>query len=105
MVAILKCRTQWTDCTENTLKVVTINIYIDNVEIEENRGTMSHANFPYRPNNISLPTDYSGYVYMLKSVCSNDFCYIGKTKDLHQRMVSHQSGSQVMDHNQVNQSI
>jgi hypothetical protein len=77
---------------ENILKVVTINIDDDNVEIEENRGTMSHANFPYRPNDISLPTDCSVYVYMLISLRSNDFCYVGKTKDLHQRMVFHQSG-------------
>ena len=92
LVAILKCRTQSTDHMENILKVVKINIDDDNVEIEENRGTMSHANFPCRPNDISLPTDCSGYVYMLISLCSNDFCYVGKTKDLHQRMVSHQSG-------------
>ena len=61
LVAILKCRTQWTDHMENILKVVTINIDDDNVEIEENRGTMSHANFPYRPNDIRLPSDCSGY--------------------------------------------
>jgi predicted GIY-YIG superfamily endonuclease len=43
-------------------------------------------------NDIFLPNDCSGYVYMLISLRSNDFCYIGKTKDLHQRMRSHQSG-------------
>ena len=33
LVAILKCRTQWTDHMENILKVVKINIDDDNVEI------------------------------------------------------------------------
>ena len=100
LVAILKCCTQWTDHMENILKVVTINIDDDNVEIEENRGTVSHANFPYKPNDISsLPTNCSGYVYMLISLRSNDFCYVGKTIVYTREWYPI---SKVMDHDQVN---
>ena len=54
---------------------------------------MTQATFLYRINDVFLPTDCTGYVYMLIRLRMRDFCYIGKTKDLHQRMRSHQSGN------------
>ena len=89
---ILRSRTQWTDHMERILNVVTVNTDNDNNERVIQRGQMSHSSFPYRPTDIILPTDCSGYVYMLISLRTNDFFYIGKTKDLHQRLRSHQSG-------------
>ena len=91
MVTILKTRTQWTDHMENILNVVTINSETDERNIDRS-GVMDHSGFPFRTTDISIPTDCSGYVYMLISLRTKDFCYIGKTKDLHQRMRSHQSG-------------
>jgi predicted GIY-YIG superfamily endonuclease len=89
MMSILRTRTQWTDYMESILKVVTIN---QEEEDNETRGTMDNSTFPFRPCDISLPTDSSGYVYILISLRSREFFYIGKTKDLHQRMRAHQSG-------------
>ena len=91
--SILKSRTQWTDHMENILRVVTTNFDEEQHHRRvASRATMTQASFPFRMNDIFLPNDCSGYVYMLISLRSNDFCYIGKTKDLHQRMRSHQSG-------------
>jgi predicted GIY-YIG superfamily endonuclease len=91
--SILKSRTQWTDHMENILRVVTTNFDEEQHHQQVvSRATMTQASFPFRMNDIFLPNDCSGYVYMLISLRSNDFCYIGKTKDLHQRMRSHQSG-------------
>jgi predicted GIY-YIG superfamily endonuclease len=90
--SILKSRTQWTDHMENILRVVTINSIGNGDNLELSRGTMAHTAFPFQLNQVLLPTDTSGYIYMLISLRSSDFFYIGKTKDLHQRMRSHQSG-------------
>ena len=91
--SILKNRTQWTDHMENILQVVTIN-HEENENQRNNlqRGEMDHSSFPYQPSQVSLPTDASGYVYMLISLRQKDYFYIGKTFDLHQRLRAHQSG-------------
>ena len=89
---ILKSRTQWTDHMEDILRVVTINELHENENIERERRQMDYSSFPYRPADIILPNDTTGFVYMLISLRTNDFFYIGKTKDLHQRLRSHQSG-------------
>ena len=91
LVSILQTRTQWTDHMERILNVVTVNIDDENDGIT-NRGEMNHSSFPYRPAEIILPADCSGFVYMLISLQTKDFFYIGKTKDMHQRLRSHQSG-------------
>ena len=92
LVSILRTRTQWTKHMENILRVFTINYEEeDNISDECNRGEMTQQQYPFRPYDIDLPTDTSGYVYMLISLRSCDFFYIGKTKDLHQRMRAHQS--------------
>ena len=81
---------------ERILRVVTIN-EVENEEgidsIDENERNMEYSNYPYRITDISLPNDTSGYVYMIISLRCNDFVYIGKTKDLNQRLRAHQSGN------------
>ena len=95
---ILKTRTQWTDHMENILRCVTIKqsneIETRNqvVSVVTEEATMNYSAYPFRICDISLPTDCSGFVYMLISLRSMDFVYIGKTKDLHARLRSHQSG-------------
>ena len=74
LVHILRSRTQWTDYMEKVLNVVTVNQNIDTVtENVNNKGTMNQHSFPYRICDVSLPTDSSGYVYMLISLRSSDF--------------------------------
>ena len=95
--SILKTRTQWTDYMENVLKCVTINreqATMSQLEDSEryDAAVLNHSTYPYRICDISLPIDCSGYVYMLISLRSHDFVYIGKTKDLNARLRSHQSG-------------
>ena len=96
LVSILTNRTQWTKHMEAILRVVTINMNSVETTSEEvrtsNRGTMDQAHYPFRLSDIDLPRDTSGYVYMLISLRSRDFVYVGKTKDLHERMRAHQSG-------------
>ena len=92
MVSILLVRTQWTDYMETILRVITTNYEEENNDSAPVRATMTHSSFPYRMNDVFLPTDCSGYVYMLISLRLHDYYYIGKTRDLHQRMRSHQSG-------------
>ena len=91
--SVLRNRTQWTDHMENILKMVTINQnggFIENDE--DTRGVVRFSTHPYRMNDIELPRDSSGYVYMLISIQTRDFFYIGKTKDLNEQLRSHQSG-------------
>ena len=96
LVSILTTRTQWTEYMENILRVVTINDENGEVvnDIENyNRGVIDQSEFPFRIADIELPIDVSGYVYMLISLRTRDFVYVGKTKDLHERIRSHQSGN------------
>ena len=76
---------------ENILSVIIIN-QCDEEENVKRRGIMNYSSFSFRPCNIILQRDNSGFVYMLISLKSVEFIYIGKTKDLHQQMMSHQSG-------------
>ena len=65
----MRNRTQWTDHMENILKMVTINQnggFIENDE--DTRGVVRFSTHPYRMNDIELPRDSSGYVYMLISI-------------------------------------
>ena len=93
MVALLQCRTQWVDYTEKILRVVTINGEDGiNEEFEMNEIVLDQTIFPYRLHDVSLPQDNTGFVYMLISVRSTDFVYIGKTTDLIESLRVHNSG-------------
>ena len=48
--------------------------------------------FPYRTCDISLPTDSTGYVYMLVSIRDFDKDYVDQTKNLARRFAEHQCG-------------
>lgn len=93
LVSLLKCRTQWTDYMERILRIVTINSGDDNKNAEENRSGLDQSSYPFRVRDICLPQDNTGYVYMLISVRTRDFVYIGKTKSLQQRLRAHNSGN------------
>lgn len=48
---------------------------------------------PYRPCDIALPRDNTGFCYILISLADKATTYIGKTYDLHRRILEHNSGS------------
>ena len=74
----MRIRTRWTDRMEKILKVVTINNTNDDGIAINSINEMSQSSLPFRPTDIVLPTDCSGFVYMLVSLRSGDFFYIGK---------------------------
>ena len=75
------------------LRVVTINgKYGINEELGMNERVLYQSSFPYRLRDVYLPQDNTGFVYMLISVRSIDFVYIGKTKNLIERLRVHNSG-------------
>lgn len=47
---------------------------------------------PYRPMDIPLPRDLSGFCYLLVSSQDWTTTYIGQTKHLHERLIQHNSG-------------
>ena len=48
---------------------------------------------PFRPIDVELPTDTTGYCYVLSSLKHPDVTYIGETSNLGQRLDQHNSGS------------
>ena len=57
-----------------------------------NERVLDQSIFPYRLWDVYLTQDNTGFVYMLISVRSADFVYIGKTKNLIERLRAHNYG-------------
>ena len=87
---------QWTQMMENILDVLTINPAPDN---NDDTDTRVHSvidyprNHPFGPRYASLPSDDTGFVYLLCSENNLDFTYIGQTQNIRQRFREHQSGN------------
>ena len=80
---------QWTQMMESILDMVTIN----SDRNREAPHTLRFAqHYPFRLCDASLPTDSTGYVYLLHSYSNPNFTYIGQTKNISQRFRQHQSG-------------
>ena len=47
---------------------------------------------PYRAIDVELPTDSTGYVYLLLSLSDDSVTYIGQTSNLRRRLDQHNSG-------------
>lgn len=80
---------QWTRYTENVLKMITIN----------GSGSATSQNifdypqvYPFRIQDITIPSDTLGYVYCLVSTKDRETIYIGQTKCLSQRLLKHNGG-------------
>ena len=76
---------------ENSLNALTINT----IESDTNNNTSTvdfPENHPYELQFIVLPSDSTGYIYILISKNNEDFTYIGETENLRQRFRQHQSG-------------
>ena len=75
------------------LRVVTINGEDEiNEELEMNERVLDQSSFPYRVRDVFLLQYNTGFVYMLISVRSADFVYIGKTTNLIERLRAHNYG-------------
>ena len=80
---------QWTQMMENILDMVTINSDGNHAAPH----TLHYAQyFPFQLCDATLPTDSTGYVYLLVSYSNPNFTYIGQTQNLSQRFRQHQSG-------------
>lgn len=88
---LLTSRTQWTDYIEEVLDLITINTDDDNSDPYPTRVITPRA-YPFRICDFALPTDQSGYVYMLVSVRHSNYTYIGTTNCIRSRLVLHNTG-------------
>jgi hypothetical protein len=82
---------QWSSMMGNILNTSTINT----IESDTNNNTSTVGfpeNYPYKLWSAVLPSDSTGYIYILISKNNEDFTYIGETKNLRQRFRQHQSG-------------
>ena len=76
-----------------TLIVVTVTgEYEINEELEMNERLIDQSRLPCHLRDVSPPQDNTGFVYMLLSVSSTDFVFIGKTTNLIERLRAHFSG-------------
>ena len=84
---LLLQRTQWSDYMDHVLSVVTVNQDNDTPQSR----TMIQTDFPFRIRDLQLPQCRTGFVYML-ILLNRDFCYIGETICIRQRLRQHNSG-------------
>ncbi len=82
-------RNQWTDYIDTLLNRISVN----GTDESDIASTFNYAdNYPYRPCDITLPNDDTGYVYMLVSCRDFDRDYIGQTENISRRFDEHRSG-------------
>ena len=87
---------QWNQMMENILDVLTINPALDNNDGTDTRvrSVIDYPrNHPFGSRYASLPSDDTGFVYLLCSENNLDFTYIGQTQNIRQRFREHQSGN------------
>ena len=81
---------QWVPYVEELLERLSVN---GNGSCEGVSRMMDYCEvFPYRTCDINLPTDSTGYVYMLVSVRDFDRDYVGQTENIVRRFDEHQRG-------------
>ena len=80
---------QWTQMMENVLEMLTINS-TGNPEMAYTLDYPTH--YPFRLRDATLPSDSTGYIYVLISYRNPHFTYIGQTQNLRQRLRRHNSG-------------
>ena len=88
-------KTQWTDTSEKVLDVVTINR--NNNDTRGRRSIHIPSIYPYAIENYALPSDSTGFVYILISKKDHNFTYIGQTENIVQRLKQHNSGHGAVD--------
>ena len=92
MWELITSGTQWTQMMEQILHLVTIN----GDESEEFTGFLDYPEyFPFRICAAILPSDNTGFIYILISLNDPTFVYIGQT--LHLILQRHNSGHGAVD--------
>ena len=82
--------TQWTNHVENLLHRLSVNPS----KKPEDIVTLDYTKaYPLRTCDIMLPTDRTGYVYILMSVRDTNRTYVGQSIDLKKRLRQHNSGA------------
>ena len=81
---------QWTEYIETLLDKLSINGLNRNAQLPPVIDVATK--FPFRCCDIPVPTDSSGYVYMLVSARDFDRDYIGQTQNLSKRVEQHFHG-------------
>lgn len=72
---------------ENVLEMATVNDMAS-----DSLTVFTHQHYPFRLCDMSLPTCNTGFVYMLVSVRSSSFSYIGETNNIGVRLNQHNQG-------------
>ena len=81
---------QWTLMMENILDMLTINSDRDPSQAPVLNYT---GDFPFTLRNAFIPSDNTGFVYILFSRPNPNFIYIGKTENLTDRYRQHNAGN------------
>ena len=90
---VLLRKTQWTDYIEDVLEITTINNEnTENFDNEVRDRVFYPTSYPFVISDYALPTNNSGYVYMLVSRRHQNFAYIGTTSCIRTRLNLHNSG-------------
>jgi predicted GIY-YIG superfamily endonuclease len=90
---LLTRKTQWSDYIEEVLDLITIDSLQTNTEELRVPRVITTASYPFTISNYSLPTNDSGYVYMLVSQRHQNYTYIGTTNCIRTRLSLHNSGT------------
>lgn len=87
--SLITQQNQWTNFIEDLLERLSVN----GAPSDELSNIFRYSdNYPYRVSDIQLPTDSSGFVYLLASVKDFDRTYTGETTNLPRRLYQHNSG-------------
>ena len=93
---IITLPTQWTLMMENILEMVTINAETpanaNLIQQQQQHSLRYSLYYPFQVRNAMIPSDSTGFVYILISRRNKNFTYIGETENLCQRITEHQTG-------------
>ena len=90
IVDVLTQTTQYFDYMRHVLKAFLAS---SSEERQHDPPIINLASHPFRPIDVELPTDTTGYCYMISSLQQPDVTYIGETSNLGRRIDQHNSGS------------
>ena len=87
---MLRIKSQYSEYMNHVMEVLSfVNSHPD---IPQPRIIQEHEHHPFRPCDVSLPTDDNGYVYILVSTRNYKTTYIGKTLNISVRIDQHNRG-------------
>jgi predicted GIY-YIG superfamily endonuclease len=95
MWKLLTIGNQWTEYIESLLERLSMNKLNEegNTTMQDSSSFDYDSVFPFRTCDIELPSDNTGYVYMLVSLRDFDRTYVGQTQNISVRLTQHNSGN------------